>query len=90
MKLHNLDYFNYALKLSWLKRFIASQGKWRAIVSENFTNVFLYGPDYLERFNEEITIPFWRDVIVALKKLRNSRKKTFKNKEKVPRNSSPT
>ena len=69
MKLHNLKHFNHALKLSWLKRLLSSQGKWRYLVSEDFDNVFKYGVDYLDRLIEVTTIPFWRDVIVALKKL---------------------
>ena len=32
----------------------------------------LYGLDYLDRPNEEVDIPFWRDIIVALQKLRKS------------------
>ena len=69
LKLHNLIDFNHALKISWLKRYLASQGKWRNLICEEFANVFKYGPDYLDRLEESTSIPFWKDVITALKKL---------------------
>ena len=72
LKLHNLVDFNHALKISWLKRYLASQGKWRNLICEEFENVFKYGPDYLARLEESTTIPFWKDVITALKKLWSS------------------
>ena len=48
---------------------MSSQGKWRNLVCEEFADVFKYGPDYLIRLEEGTSIPFWRDVILALKKL---------------------
>ena len=69
LKLHNPEDFHHDSKLSWLKRFFVSHGKWKYLVCEEFDNVFKYGPDYMVRLNEGISIPFWRDVINALQKL---------------------
>ena len=66
MKLHNLEHCNHALNLSWLKRLLSSQGKWKYLVSEDFDNVFTYGADYLDGLTEVTTIPFWKEVIIAL------------------------
>ena len=69
MKLHNMEHYNHALKLSWLKRLLSSQGKWKYLVSEDFDNVFTYGAGYLDGLTKVTTIPFWKEVIIALKHL---------------------
>ena len=70
LKLHNLNVFDKALKLGWLKRYLTSNGKWKVFLDkEDFHEICSYGLDYVERIAEIIQIPFWRDVLEGLKLL---------------------
>ena len=61
LKLHNLKNLNIALKLWWPKRIICSQSKW--IIFTKFwesDDIFIYGPERMERNKEMIYNPFWQ------------------------------
>ena len=67
LKPHNISLFDKALKLSWLKQYLKSSGKWTVIPNDfELYNVFKYGPDYLDRTLELTTNSFWRDVIKGM------------------------
>ena len=67
LKLHDLKFFVKALKLSWLKRYQRSTSKW-TIFPNNFElwEVFIYGPDILNKLREITSNKFWLDIIESL------------------------
>ena len=70
LKLHNLALFDQALKLGWLKRYLKSKGKWRIYVDlTDFHDIYKYGIDFTIREIEIAQVPFWRDVLLSLKRL---------------------
>ena len=73
LKLHDLNIFDKALKLSWLKRYQRSTSKW-TIFPNNFDlwEVFTYGPDILDKLRETTANQFWLDVLESLSTLWNS------------------
>ena len=53
LRLSNISLFDKALKLSWLKRYLRSSGKWTVFPNDfELWDVFKYGPDYLVRILE--------------------------------------
>ena len=82
MKLHNLELFDFSLKIGWLKRYIRSNSKW-CVIPDDFElyNVFEYGLDFLERILEITSNPFWKDVLKSLKIL--GTKKDFVSSENI-------
>ena len=70
MKLHNLELFDAALKVGWLKRYLRSSAKW-CVIPDDFElfNVFKYGLDFLERIQEMTENSFWKDVLNSLRVL---------------------
>ena len=55
------------MKLSWLRRYIRSSGKWTVIPNDfELFDIFKFGPDYLDRIIELTSNPFWKDVIKRL------------------------
>ena len=67
LKLHNLQQFEKSLKLSWLKRYICSNSKWTKFPNDfDLWEVFIYGPDILEKIKEMTSNKFWLDVIGSL------------------------
>ena len=67
LKLHNLQLFDKALKLSWLKRYLRSKGKWTVFPNDfELWEVFNYGPDILEKLVETTTNKFWLYVLKSL------------------------
>ena len=59
--------FDKTLKLSWLRRYIKSSGKWTVIPNDfELFGIFKFGPDYLDRIIELTSNPFWKDVIKSL------------------------
>ena len=67
LKLHNLQLFEKSLKLSWLKRYICSNSKWTTFPNDfDLWEVFIYGPDILEKIKEMTSNKFWLDVIGSL------------------------
>ena len=70
LKLHNLQLFEKSLKLSWLKRYLCSNSKWTKFPNDfDLWEVFLYGPDILEKLKETTSNKFWLDVIGSPKVL---------------------
>ena len=67
LKLHNISLFDKILKLSWLKRYISSFGKWTVIPDDfELFDVLKFCPDYLDRILELNTNRFRKDVIKSL------------------------
>ena len=70
LKLHNIALFDQTLKLSWLRRFLSSIGKWTVIPSYlELNDAFKYGPVYLDRIIETTSNKFWVDVIKSTQML---------------------
>ena len=67
LTLHNIFLFDKTLKLSSLRRYIKSSGKWTVITNDfELFDIFKFGPDYLDRIIELTSNPFWKDVIKSL------------------------
>ena len=67
LEVHNIKLFDKTLKLSWLRRYSQSTGKWTKIPNDfELSEVFKFGPDYLTRISEMTSNPFWKDVINTL------------------------
>ena len=61
------------MKLSWLKRYLLSNGKWTIFPNDmDLLECFKYGPDYLNRTVDTTSNPFWLDVIDSLHMLQTS------------------
>ena len=70
LKLHNISLFDQTLKLSWLRRYLSSRGKWTIIpFNIELSDAFKYGPIYLERIIETTSNKFWVDVIKSTQML---------------------
>ena len=64
LKLHNIVLFDKTLKLSWLRRYLRSTGKWTVVPNDfDLNEAFVFGADYLERTIEATDNKFWKDVI---------------------------
>ena len=48
---------------------MSSNRKWTVYVTEDLKGVLQYGSEYLNRLEEVTMVPFWKDVITALKSL---------------------
>ena len=60
LKLHNISLFDQTLKLSWLRRYLSSRGKWTIIpFNIELSDAFKYGPIYLDRIIETTSNKFW-------------------------------
>ena len=70
LKLHNLIFFDAALKIGWLKRYIVTHSKWSVIpYNFDFDGLFKYGVDSIERLLGITFNPFWLNVLNSLKML---------------------
>ena len=70
LKMHNIKTFDAALKIGWLRRYIATHSKWSVIPYNcDFDGLFKYGVDYIERLLEITFNPFWLNVLNSLKML---------------------
>ena len=70
LKLHNISLFDQTLKLSWLRRYLSSNGKWTVIPSYfELSDAFKFGPLYLDRIIETTSNKFWIDVIKSTQML---------------------
>ena len=70
LKLHNLNFFDAALKIGWIKRYINTKSKWSVVpYNFDFDGLFKYGVDYIERLLEITFNPFWLNVLHSLKLL---------------------
>ena len=70
LKLHNISLFDQTLKLSWLRRYLSSRGKWTIIpFNIELSDAFKYGPIYLDRIIETTSNKFWVDVIKSTQML---------------------
>ena len=68
LKLYNIFLFYKTLKLSWLRMYIQSSGKWTVIPNDfELFDIFKFGRDYLDRIIELTSNRFWIDVIKSLK-----------------------
>ena len=70
LKLHNISLFDQTLKLSWLRRYLTSNGKWTVIPSHfELSEAFKFGLLYLDRIIETTSNKFWIDVIKSTQML---------------------
>ena len=70
LKLHNISLFDQTLKLSWLRRYLTSKGKWTVIPSHfELSDAFKFGLLYLDRIIETTSNKFWVDVIKSTQML---------------------
>ena len=68
LKLHNLETFDQSLKLGWLKRYLKSDGKWKAYADlVEFEDIFKFGNAFTDRVMGISQVPFWADVLKSLK-----------------------
>ena len=67
LKLHNIKLSDKTLKLSWLRRYSQSTGKWTKIPNDfELSEVFKFSPDYLTHISEMTSNLFWKDFINSL------------------------
>ena len=62
----DLNLFDQALKLTWIKRYFNSSSKWKSIVEAKhpkMTNIPNFGNTYVENICKNITNPFWANVL---------------------------
>ena len=75
LKLINIDLFNKALKLSWMRRLITS-GNWQNIfISYNYAYIKLIwelDKHTLDRIQSETANPFWKNIINIWKEFKES------------------
>ena len=58
------------MKLGWLKRYLKSDGKWKAYADlVEFEDIFKFGNAFTESVMEISQVPFWADVLKSLKTL---------------------
>ena len=61
----DLNIFDKSLKLTWLRRFVLNESKWKHVISVLFPNIndfWKYGDDFALRLSKNITNPFWSNV----------------------------
>ena len=67
LKLHNLRYFDAALKIGWLKRYLQTNSKWKSVTNAfKFSGLFICGRDFIERMIDITFNPFWQNVLTSL------------------------
>ena len=58
--------FDKALKLTWVRRYFKSPASWKLLVDKvypNFKEIFNYGDEYELKISNEITHPFWSNIV---------------------------
>lgn len=75
LKMINLKAFINSLKLGWIKRINASEGKWKSILKENINIELLFnvGGEYVLKCASICKNPFWKDVFNTWYNLWNSK-----------------
>ena len=76
LKLMNIDLFNKALKLSWIRRLITTSGNWQNIfISDIYAHKKLMwelDQHTLDRIQSETANPFWKNIINIWKEFKES------------------
>ena len=65
----DIDLFDKALKLTWIRRFISGNQKWKNLIIEinpNFEYFFLFGNIFIKRLAYVVDNPFWTHVMTYL------------------------
>ena len=68
LKMVEFRSFMHSLKLSWLRRLLTEDKKWKNIIENTFPDLYnfsKFGIDFTERDLKEIKNPFWKDVFNA-------------------------
>ena len=56
--------------MGWLKRYLATSSKWKSFpLAFEFSDIFKFGVDYIERIMETSFNPFWVNILTSLKSL---------------------
>ena len=61
----DLELFDKSLKLTWLRRFMTGEPKWKQIITSLFPdtlNLWKYGNNYIMKLSMAIENPFWTNV----------------------------
>jgi exonuclease III len=65
--LPNLEHFEMSLKITWIRKFIHTEHKWKNVILQGFpliANMNNFGPEITSRYQGN---PFWKDVFKAYK-----------------------
>ncbi|XP_053387493.1 uncharacterized protein LOC128551109 [Mercenaria mercenaria] len=67
----NLNAFLDSLKLTWLRRLLKENSKWKLLVDNmfNFNKLLIFGQSYCEATIDTLSNNFWRDVLRSYSKL---------------------
>ena len=76
LKLINIDLFNKALKLSWIRRLVTTSGNWQIIfISDIYVHkklIWELDQHTLDRIQSETANPFWKYIINIWKEFKES------------------
>lgn len=65
----NLDVFIKALKVSWMKRLLFTDGNWQMLCSDvvlsDLTDLQCLGANFIDKKLRNVVNPFWRDTLIA-------------------------
>ena len=62
----DVNVFDKALKLTWVRRYLDSPASWKLLVDKvypHFKEMFNYGDEYEPLILDEITNPFWSNIL---------------------------
>ena len=65
----DVESFNKALKLTWIRRLLKGETKWKSVTISLYPkieNIMKYGNDYIHQLHKSIENPFWSDVMLYL------------------------
>lgn len=86
LKMVNLQAFICALKATWIRRLITSNSKWQCYITSyiSIEKLTAFDTGYVEEKLKDIKNHFWKDVLIALLKLKNNIKETQESVLKSP------
>ena len=84
LKLINIDLFNKALKLLWIRRLITTSGNWQNIfISDIYAHkklIWELDQHTLDRIQSETANPFWKNIINIWKEFKSPSKEKLIHK----------
>ena len=81
LKFLDLDYYITALKSTWIRRYLISDGKWKNIIncSIDINKLIHCGSGYIQKTCESIDNKFWKDTLLSWKVIADKDVKLNKN-----------